>query len=369
MVKETDNPNTPKWTDLDVAFRIIANVENAFMGFPPDLDILIRGNSDKESYDAKVSQDYKSAVSEAIFDLWKSPKRHKYIILSNLDELFVTSQGACIIETHHVARVANHLVDLIKTITDNQLKVMVMLPFMCGSTDNLDAFLDAMRLLVNILVTNPDLVSKWTREVTIFQTSEWLLEVCTSASKKRYNKDELLRIKDDQIQGWTQLGVYEVSARLSENLKTWISRDLNPESKLIHVKQPVSLADLSKVLSCQYVVSPTPSKGTIRWNKSTVSQAPTTVVPNRPPLDKSAADWAKSKSTAKLKGKAAKRQLGQDTKTKKRSGNQPNALSASPPRKRYRKNRKGGFKPNPNSANGEPIWDNKPKQRTQSLGL
>ena len=69
MVKETDNPNTPKWTDLDVAFRIIANVENAFMGFPPDLDILIRGNSDKESYDAKVSQDYKYAVSEAIFDL------------------------------------------------------------------------------------------------------------------------------------------------------------------------------------------------------------------------------------------------------------------------------------------------------------
>ena len=129
--------------------------------------------------------------------------------------MFVTSQGACIIETHHVARVANHLVDLIKTITDNQLKVMVVLPFMCGSTDNLDAFLDAMRLLVNILVTNPDLVSKWTREVTIFQTSEWLLEVCTSASKKRYNKDELLRIKDDQIQGWTQLGVYEVSARLS----------------------------------------------------------------------------------------------------------------------------------------------------------
>ena len=356
MVKEMDNPDTPKWTNLDVAFRAISNAENAKMGFPPDLDILIRGNSDKESYNAKVSQDCKSAISEAIFDLWKSPKRHKYIILSNINELFVTSQKACIIETHHVARVANHLVDFIKMITDNQLKVILVLPFICGPTDNLDAFLEAMRLLVNILVTNPDLVDKWTREVTIFQTSEWLLEVCASVSKKRYNKDQLLRIKDDQIKGWTQLGV-------------WVSSDLNPESKIICFKQPVSLADLTKVLSCQYVVSPTPSKGTICWNKSTVSQAPTTVVPRPPPLEKSAANWAKSKSTAKLKGKAAKRQLGQDTKTKKRSGNQPNALPASPPRKRYRKNRKGGFKPNPNSANGEPIWDNKPKQRTQSLGL
>jgi len=296
--------------------------------------------------------------------------KHKYIILSNLDELFTTDKGECLIETHHIARVANHIVDTIKMITDCNVKVMLMLPFICGPTENLDAFLEATRLMVNILVSNPDLVGKWTREVTIFQTSEWLLEVCTSASKGRYSKEKLLRIENGQVKGWTRLGVCEVSARLSENLRTWVTRDLNPEVRPILFKQPVSLADLSRVLGCQYVVSPSPSKGNLTWNKSIVSPPIVVAVPNPPPLELSAAAWAQAKTSAKLKKKASQKQLlGPNTKTKVRPSFQPVKQPAPVPKKRHRRQKKGFVNTIPIGKRIEQPWNTEPFSKTQKMGF
>jgi len=366
MVKGIYNPNTPMWTNLEVAIRAISSAENSKLGFPPGLDILIRGNTDKESCDAKVSQDWRSTISEAIFDLWKCPMKHKYIILSNLDELFWTAKGECLLETHHVARVANHLVDILKMITDCNIKVMVMCPFKCGPTENLDTFLEATRLMVDILVSNPDLIGKWTREITIFQTSEWLRELCTTGFNARYSKEKLLEIENGQVIGWTKLGVCEVSSRLSENLRNWMERDLNPESKPIHLKQPVSLLDLSKVLGCQYVVNPSPPKGKVGWGKSIASPTKAVVESDEPLLDMSTAAWAQAKAAAALKKKKGKKQLlGPNTKNKGRPDNQPNMPSASPPRRKHRKHKRKVVGSIPVSKGTEQPWDVKPFSGTQ----